>query len=101
MQARRNAASKEIGQAKAKGGDAQALMDEVARIKDDMPKAEAEDKALGAELDDLLAGIPNLPADDVPDGADEESNVEVRRVGDVRASTSSRRSTTPSARRSA
>ncbi len=82
MQARRNAASKEIGQAKSKGGDAQALIDEVARIKHDMPKAEAEDKALGAELDELLAGIPNLPAADVPDGADEESNVEVRRVGE-------------------
>ena len=82
MQARRNAASKEIGQAKAKGGDVGALMDEVARIKDDMPKAEAEDKALGAELDELLAGIPNLPAADVPDGADEEANVEVRRVGE-------------------
>ncbi len=83
MQTRRNAASKEIGQSKAKGGDAQALIEEVARIKEDMPKAEEEERRVGRELDELLAGIPNLPADDVPDGVDETANVEARKVGRI------------------
>jgi seryl-tRNA synthetase len=81
MQSRRNAASKEIGAVKSKGGDAAALMDEVNRIKDEMPKAEAEEKSLGGELDALLATIPNIPGADVPDGNDETANVEIRKVG--------------------
>ena len=77
-QARRNAASKEIGQAKAKKDEAtaQALMAEVATLKETMPALEAEQKALGDELDKELAQIPNLPNDDVPDGKDEHDNVE-------------------------
>ena len=77
-QARRNAASKEIGQAKAKKDEAtaQALMAEVATLKETMPALEAEQKKLGDELDKELAQIPNLPNEDVPDGADETGNVE-------------------------
>jgi seryl-tRNA synthetase len=77
-QARRNAASKEIGQAKAKKDEAtaSALMAEVATLKETMPALEAEQKKLGDELDKELAQIPNLPNDDVPDGKDEHDNVE-------------------------
>src|SRR5262249_55501261 len=68
-QARRNAASKEIGQAKAKKDEAraQALMAEVADLKDGIPLLEKVAKGAEAELDKRLAEIPNLPADDVPD----------------------------------
>jgi seryl-tRNA synthetase len=81
MQARRNEASKQIGILKKQGGDAQALMDEVATLKERIPAVEEEDKALGAEIDAILSSIPNLPADDVPDGPDEDHNVELRRWG--------------------
>jgi seryl-tRNA synthetase len=84
IQTRRNAASREIGAAKAKGGDAAALMEEVNRLKDEMPKAEEDERRLGAELDDLLATIPNIPAADVPDGPDESANEELRKVGEPR-----------------
>ena len=81
MLARRNQASKEIGQRKAKKEDAADLMAEVARLKDQITAAEAEDKDLAAALDKRLAEIPNLPAPDVPDGSDASANVEVRRWG--------------------
>ena len=84
LQARRNEASKQIGVLKKQGGDASALMDEVASLKERIPAAEDEDKAVGAEIDAILASIPNLPADDVPDGPDEEHNVELRRWGTPR-----------------
>ena len=48
-----------------------------------MEAAEAEEQAAAAELDQILAGIPNLPADDVPDGADDDANVEIRRYGNA------------------
>lgn len=85
-QERRNAASKEIGAAKAKKDEttAQALMAEVAALKESVPAMEAEERAVGKELDDLLAGLPNLPANDVPDGVDETGNVERHRVGTPR-----------------
>src|SRR5579883_707655 len=81
MLARRNQASKEIGQRKAKKEDAADLMAEVAHLKDQITAAEAEEKDLAAALDKRLAEIPNLPAPDVPDGADAAANVEVRRWG--------------------
>ena len=81
IQARRNAASKEIGALKSKGGDAAALMDEVNRLKDELPRAEAEERDIGGVLDAQLAAIPNIPAADVPNGADETANVELRKVG--------------------
>jgi seryl-tRNA synthetase len=82
-QARRNAASKEIGQAKAKKDEAaaQALMAEVAALKESLPILETEEKAATAELEKELAQLPNLPADDVPDGADETANVERHKFG--------------------
>ena len=78
VQARRNAASKEIGAAKAKKDEATAaaLMAEVAELKTKMPEYDAETKSLGEALDAALAQIPNLPNDDVPDGKDEHDNVE-------------------------
>ena len=71
-QARRNSASKEIGEAKKKKDEAaaQKLMAEVNELKVTLPALEAEQKKLGDELDKELAQIPNAPADDVPDGAD-------------------------------
>ncbi|MEP9366967.1 serine--tRNA ligase [Xanthobacter sp. VNH20] len=76
--ARRNAASKEIGQAKAAKDEARAaaLMEEVGRLKVDIPALEQEAKALDAALTTELAAIPNVPLDSVPDGADEHDNVE-------------------------
>jgi seryl-tRNA synthetase len=81
--ARRNAASKEIGAAKKSNEEAaaQVLMAEVARLKADIPALEAEEKKLSKELDDVLAQIPNLPAEDVPDGKDADDNVEHHHFG--------------------
>jgi len=78
-QARRNEASKLIGRAKAQKDDNQAevLMVEVAGLKDEIAKGEERERTLQAELRDILANIPNLPASDVPDGADETANVEL------------------------
>lgn len=83
MQARRNDASREIGQVKSKGGDASALMAEIATLKTDLQAADEADKALAAEVEALLSTIPNLPADDVPLGG-EEANTEIRRWGTPR-----------------
>jgi seryl-tRNA synthetase len=84
QQQRRNEVSRQVGAAKSKGQDAAALMAEVTQLKDAMDAAAAEEQAAGKELDDLLAGIPNLPAPDVPDGADADANVEIRRHGNPR-----------------
>jgi len=81
MQARRNEVSKQIGVLKGQKLDASALLDEVAGLKERIPAAEAEDKALGVEIEDILSRIPNLPGADVPDGADEGANVEIKRWG--------------------
>ncbi|MDE1467104.1 serine--tRNA ligase [Aurantiacibacter sp. D1-12] len=85
-QSRRNEASKAIGQAMGQGdkGKAEALKAEVAEIKATMPELEEQEKALGEELRMALAVIPNLPADDVPQGADENDNVEVSVWGEKR-----------------
>ena len=85
--ARRNSASKEIGQAKAQKDEARAaaLMEEVARLKTDVPALEAEVKAIEADLIARLSAIPNVPLDAVPDGKDEHDNVEIKVVGEKRA----------------
>jgi seryl-tRNA synthetase len=82
-QARRNAASKEIGEAKKAKDDAKAqvLMAEVNALKAAVPALEAEEKEASGELDDALSWIPNLPLDEVPDGADEHGNVEHHKFG--------------------
>ncbi len=81
--ARRNAASREIGAAKKSNEEerAQKLMAEVAQLKDAIPALEAEAKAAGDELDKALAEIPNLPLDEVPDGASADDNVEHHHFG--------------------
>src|SRR5438105_6090905 len=85
-QARRNAASREIGAAKKSNEEetAQRLLTEVARLKAEIPALEAEEKKHSEELDKALAQIPNLPLDDVPDGTDEHGNVEHHRFGAMR-----------------
>jgi seryl-tRNA synthetase len=85
-QARRNAASKEIGEAKKARDDARAstLMAEVADLKVAMPVLDDNAKAADRELQEALAEIPNLPLDDVPDGKDEHDNVEHHRYGEKR-----------------
>jgi seryl-tRNA synthetase len=87
LQTRRNEASKEIGKAKAAKDEAsaQTLMAEVAGIKEGMAELEASAAAAAAALDQALAALPNLPAADVPEGADEAGNVELKRWGDPRA----------------
>ncbi len=77
-QARRNAASREVGDAKKAKDETKAskLMAEVAELKTSLPAMEEEQKALAAELDKELAQIPNTPLDDVPDGVDASGNVE-------------------------
>ncbi|MFH0297697.1 serine--tRNA ligase [Bradyrhizobium sp. 31Argb] len=77
-QARRNAASKEIGEAKKAKDEARAakLMAEVAELKTSLPELEAAAKVADEELNTQLAALPNLPADDVPDGVDEHGNVQ-------------------------
>jgi seryl-tRNA synthetase len=82
-QARRNAASKEIGEAKKAKDNARAdaLMAEVGELKTKLPELEATVKQVEDELKAQLAQIPNLPLDEVPDGADEHGNVEHHRYG--------------------
>src|SRR3954471_2329338 len=85
-QARRNAASKEIGDAKKAKDDARAskLMAEVAELKTTMPELEAAAKAADDELAKELAAIPNLPLEDVPEGVDEHGNVQRHVFGKIR-----------------
>ena len=84
LQGRRNEVSKEIGKAKGAGdaARAEALMQEVADIKGAVQDGEETERRLDANLQDVLSQVPNIPLDDVPVGADESDNVEVRRVGD-------------------
>jgi seryl-tRNA synthetase len=85
-QARRNSASKEIGDAKKAKDDARAaaLMAEVAELKTTLPQLEADAKTADEELAAELAAIPNLPLDEVPDGVDEHGNVVRHHFGAVR-----------------
>src|ERR1700675_757845 len=87
-QARRNSASKEIGDAKKAKDDARAakLMAEVAELKTTMPELELAAKKADEELTEQLAAIPNLPLDDVPDGVDEHGNVQRHIFGKNRES---------------
>jgi seryl-tRNA synthetase len=80
-QARRNAVSKEIGQAKRLGADTQALEAEGTALRTAMEALESRAAALDAESAKLLGSLPNILDDDVPDGADETANVELKRWG--------------------
>ncbi len=82
IQSARNRLAKGIGAAKAKGEDVAELIAQVSESKAEQATAETAAKAAAAELDAALAAIPNLPADDVPIGADEAANVEVDRWGE-------------------
>ena len=82
LQTRRNDASKQIGALKGKGEDATAQMAEVAGLKDSMTALEERQKETTAALRALLEGVPNIPGEDVPDGVDEDDNVELRRIGE-------------------
>jgi seryl-tRNA synthetase len=84
LQAERNRLSKEIGAIKARGGDAAEIMAKVAASKDAQALAEAGAAELERELNVMLATVPNLPADDVPEGQDETQNVEIRTWGTPR-----------------
>lgn len=83
-QSRRNEASKAIGAAMGKGDKdtAEALKAEVAQIKADMPALEEREKALGEQLQDMLARIPNIPFEEVPQGEDEDGNVKIGSWGE-------------------
>ena len=84
LQARRNTASKQIGQMKGKGEDTTGLMSEVSGIAEQMQAGSERLEQIQAALQDMLMGIPNLPQPGVPDGADEAGNVEMRRWGTPR-----------------
>jgi seryl-tRNA synthetase len=85
LQAQRNSLSKQIGQLKAKGQDATAALAQVTGLGDELAASAARNEALQAEITALLMGLPNLPHDSVPVGADEHANAEVRRWGSPRA----------------
>lgn len=85
LQTRRNEASKEIGMRKRNGEDADDLMAEVADIKSRMALMEEKEREAKSDLDAMLSAIPNIPADDVPIGEDEDANVEIRKVGESKA----------------
>jgi seryl-tRNA synthetase len=82
MLQRRNEASRAVGEKKKKGEDADALVAEVQGLKEKIAAAEGTERDIGARLDEILAGLPNLPGPDVPDGEDEYDNEEVRRHGE-------------------
>ncbi|MGI3166387.1 serine--tRNA ligase [Pseudooceanicola sp. 200-1SW] len=84
-QAEQNAASKQVGAAKAKGDEAEfeRLRALVAEKKQAVAAMQAEAKELDAQLTEALMGIPNLPFDDTPDGKDEDDNVEIHRWGSI------------------
>jgi len=84
FQAERNAKSKAIGTAKAKGGDVARLMEEVANIGAALKQAETELEQVQRDIEEIVLGVPNLPHASVPDGRDEGGNRELRRWGEPR-----------------
>lgn len=81
LQAKRNSSSKAIGQAKAKGEDAQPILDEVAHLGDALKKAESDLAEVQEKLSSLLLNMPNVVDESVPNGRDESDNIEVRTFG--------------------
>ena len=80
-QTRRNEASKQISAAKSSGGDAKELIAEVAALKDRMKTLEGQEQDCSEQLQSILSAVPNVPNEDVPEGEDEDSNVELRLIG--------------------
>ena len=85
LQGKRNSLSKQIGMLKGKGEDSSAVMAEVAGIGDEMKASEVRLEAVQAQISAFMLGVPNLPHESVPVGADEAANVEVRKVGTPRS----------------
>ena len=81
LQAKRNATSKQIGQAKAKGEDVSEIMAAVATLGDELKQLEAQLEQVQQQLDEFLSVIPNIPHDSVPVGKSDADNVEVRKSG--------------------
>ena len=84
LQKERNAKSKAIGQAKAKGEDASAILADVSKLGDQLKETEEKLNTYQVQLNDLLMGIPNLPHESTPDGKNEDDNVEIRKWGEPR-----------------
>ena len=84
LQKERNAKSKAIGQAKAKGEDASVILAAVADLGDELKAAEDKLNSYQVQLNDFLLDIPNLPHESTPDGKNEDDNVEVRKWGEPR-----------------
>ena len=84
LQAKRNAGAKQVGALKKNGEDASELLAEMQSISGDIKKAEEDLKALQDKINEVALQIPNIPADDVPEGDSEEDNVEVRKWGTPR-----------------
>ncbi len=82
LQAERNTRSKSIGKAKAAGEDIAPLLAEVAELGDKLKAGEAKLAEIQSELNEILSGVPNVPHADVPEGKDEDDNVEIRRWGE-------------------
>jgi seryl-tRNA synthetase len=85
LQTQRNDASKKIGEMKSKGFDPSLILQEVSDLRNQVQSLEAKEKLTANELNALLSSLPNIPADNVPEGEDESTNIEVRRVGRPRA----------------
>lgn len=83
LQAQRNSLSKQIGILKGKGEDASTVLAEVAKLGDELKASEARLAALLEEITAFTSRLPNLPGDDVPVGADENDNVEIKRWGEI------------------
>lgn len=81
LQAKRNAGAKQVGVLKKNGEDASELLAEMQAVSGDIKKAEEDLKSLQDKINEAALQIPNIPADDVPEGESEEDNVEVRKWG--------------------
>ncbi|WP_434778031.1 serine--tRNA ligase [Neisseria sp. Ec49-e6-T10] len=82
LQAKRNQSAKQVGIAKSKGENVDALLSEVASLGDELKDAETQFNEVQKKLNAYLLTIPNLPSDSVPEGKDETENIEVRKVGE-------------------
>lgn len=85
LQNLRNTRSKEIGKVKGQGGDIEPLLKEVADLGDELKSKEQQLSELQEQIHDILMGIPNMPHESVPHGADEDDNEEVRRWGEPKS----------------
>ncbi|MFI3219502.1 MAG: serine--tRNA ligase, partial [Methylococcales bacterium] len=84
LQNQRNSNAKAIGQAKAKGEDVQPLMDQVGQLGEELKAAEAELARIQTDMDNLMSSIPNILDEAVPEGKDEDFNLEISRWGEPR-----------------